>query len=110
MACDQQITSGPSAVISGYVEFDDAKRTDDNFFALHERLENLLDRRADLVTDKVAHRDEGAADSADCAPSWAARLSGMIRNQRPLDRAASVSYLRGVQKNQGLLSLAEYGS
>ena len=35
-----------------YVEFDDAKRTYDNFFALHERLENLLDRRVDLVTDK----------------------------------------------------------
>jgi hypothetical protein len=25
-----------------YVEFDDAKRTYDNFFALHERLEKLL--------------------------------------------------------------------
>lgn len=35
-----------------YVEFDDAKRTYDNFFALHERLEHLLDRRVDLVTDK----------------------------------------------------------
>ena len=35
-----------------YVEFDDAKRTYDNFFALHERLEKLLDRRVDLVTDK----------------------------------------------------------
>lgn len=35
-----------------YVEFDDAKRTYDNFFALHERLENLLNRRVDLVTDK----------------------------------------------------------
>jgi len=35
-----------------YLEFDDAKRTYDNFFALHERLENLLDRRVDLVTDK----------------------------------------------------------
>jgi predicted nucleotidyltransferase len=35
-----------------YVEFDDAKRTYDNFFALHERLENLLGRRVDLVTDK----------------------------------------------------------
>ena len=32
--------------------FDDAKRTYDNFFALHERLEKLLDRRVDLVTDK----------------------------------------------------------
>ena len=35
-----------------YVEFDDAKRTYDNFFALHELLENLLGRRVDLVTDK----------------------------------------------------------
>jgi len=35
-----------------YVEFDDAQRTYDNFFALHERLENLLGRRVDLVTDK----------------------------------------------------------
>lgn len=35
-----------------YVEFDDAKRTYDNFFALHERLEDLLQRRVDLVTDK----------------------------------------------------------
>ena len=35
-----------------YVEFEDAKRTYDNFFALHERLEALLDRRVDLVTDR----------------------------------------------------------
>lgn len=35
-----------------YVEFDDAKRNYDNFFALHERLESLLGRRVDLVTDK----------------------------------------------------------
>jgi hypothetical protein len=35
-----------------YVEFDNAKRTYDNFFALHERLEDLLGRRVDLVTDK----------------------------------------------------------
>ena len=35
-----------------YVEFDDTKRTYDNFFALHERLEKLLGRRVDLVTDK----------------------------------------------------------
>jgi len=35
-----------------YVEFDDARRTYDNFFTLHERLENLLGRRVDLVTDK----------------------------------------------------------
>ena len=35
-----------------YVEFDDAKRPYDSFFALHERLEKILDRRVDLVTDK----------------------------------------------------------
>jgi predicted nucleotidyltransferase len=35
-----------------YVEFDEAQRTYDNFFALHELLENLLGRRVDLVTDK----------------------------------------------------------
>lgn len=35
-----------------YVEFDDTRRTYDNFFALHERLEELLGRRVDLVTDK----------------------------------------------------------
>jgi hypothetical protein len=35
-----------------YVEFDEAMRTYDNFFALHERLETLLNRRVDLVTDK----------------------------------------------------------
>ena len=33
-----------------YVEFDDARRTYDNFFALHERLGALLGRRVDLVT------------------------------------------------------------
>ena len=36
-----------------YVEFDDEKRTYDNFFALHELLESLLGRRVDLVTDKA---------------------------------------------------------
>ncbi|MCK6557304.1 nucleotidyltransferase family protein [Candidatus Binatia bacterium] len=36
-----------------YVEFDDDKRTYDNFFALHELLESLLGRRVDLVTDKA---------------------------------------------------------
>ncbi len=35
-----------------YVEFDDARRTYDNFFALHELLESLFLRRVDLVTDK----------------------------------------------------------
>lgn len=35
-----------------YVEFDDGRRTYDNFFAMHELLENLLGRRVDLVTDK----------------------------------------------------------
>jgi uncharacterized protein len=36
-----------------YVEFDDAKRTYDNFFALHELLEKSFGRRVDLVTDKA---------------------------------------------------------
>ena len=36
-----------------YVEFDDEKRTYDNFFALHELLERVLGRRVDLVTDKA---------------------------------------------------------
>ena len=36
-----------------YVEFDDAKRTYDNLFALHELLETRLGRRVDLVTDKA---------------------------------------------------------
>ena len=36
-----------------YVEFEDAKRTYDNFFALHELLEDLFGRRVDLVTDKA---------------------------------------------------------
>jgi hypothetical protein len=35
-----------------YVEFDESQRTYDNFFALHERLESLLGRRVDLITDK----------------------------------------------------------
>ena len=35
-----------------YVEFEEGKRTYDNFFALHERLESLLGRPVDLVTDK----------------------------------------------------------
>jgi predicted nucleotidyltransferase len=36
-----------------FVEFEDEKRTYDNFFALHELLERLLGRRVDLVTDKA---------------------------------------------------------
>lgn len=36
-----------------YVEFDDDKRTFDNFFTLHELLEALLGRRVDLVTDRA---------------------------------------------------------
>jgi uncharacterized protein len=35
-----------------YVEFEDDKRTYDNFFALHELLEEAFGRRVDLVTDK----------------------------------------------------------
>lgn len=36
-----------------YVEFDDDKRTYDNFFALHELLEGALDRRVDPITAKA---------------------------------------------------------
>jgi len=42
-----------------YVEFDDHRRTYDNFFALHELLERLMGRRVDLVTDKAL--DDGKA-------------------------------------------------
>jgi predicted nucleotidyltransferase len=42
----------PDSDVDVYVEFDDPHRTYDNFFALHERLEELLGRRVDLVTDK----------------------------------------------------------
>lgn len=42
-----------SSDVDVYVEFDDAKRTYDNFFALHELLESSLGRRVDLVTDKA---------------------------------------------------------
>ena len=34
-----------------YMEFEEDKRTYDNFFALHELLEQVLGRRVDLVTD-----------------------------------------------------------
>lgn len=44
--------AGSDSDVDVYVEFDDSKRTYDNFFALHERLESLMDRRVDLVTDK----------------------------------------------------------
>ncbi|MGH7821192.1 MAG: nucleotidyltransferase family protein [Candidatus Binatia bacterium] len=36
-----------------FIEFEDDKRTYDNFFALHELLERLLGRGVDLVTDKA---------------------------------------------------------
>ncbi|MBI1784784.1 nucleotidyltransferase domain-containing protein [Candidatus Sumerlaeota bacterium] len=42
----------PGSDVDVYVEFDDAKRTYDNFFALHELLEGILGRRVDLVTDR----------------------------------------------------------
>jgi hypothetical protein len=45
-------SAGAESDVDVYVEFDDAKRTYDNFFALHERLETLLGRPVDLVTDK----------------------------------------------------------
>jgi uncharacterized protein len=35
-----------------YVEFDDSKRTYDNFFELCDLLERLSGRRVDLVTDR----------------------------------------------------------
>jgi len=34
------------------MEFEEDKRTYDNFFALHELLEQVVGRRVDLVTDK----------------------------------------------------------
>jgi predicted nucleotidyltransferase len=36
-----------------YVELEDDRRTYDTYFALHERLERLLGRRVDLVTDRA---------------------------------------------------------
>ena len=44
--------AGADSDVDVYVEFDEGKRTYDNFFALHELLESLLGRRVDLVTDK----------------------------------------------------------
>jgi predicted nucleotidyltransferase len=44
--------AGNDSDVDVYVEFEDSKRTYDNFFALHELLEKLLGRRVDLVTDK----------------------------------------------------------
>jgi len=45
--------AGEDSDVDVYVEFDDAKRTYDNLFALHELLETYLERRVDLVTDKA---------------------------------------------------------
>jgi uncharacterized protein len=45
--------AGEDSDVDVYVEFDDAKRTYENFFALHELLETSLGRRVDLVTDKA---------------------------------------------------------
>lgn len=36
-----------------FVEFAPGQRTYDNFFALHELLERLFERRVDLVTDQA---------------------------------------------------------
>ncbi len=44
--------AGNDSDVDVYVEFEDSARTYDNFFALHELLENLLGRHVDLVTDK----------------------------------------------------------
>lgn len=41
-----------------YVEFDDARRTYDNFFELHERLERLTGCRVDLVTDRALNASQ----------------------------------------------------
>ena len=43
----------PESDVDIHVEFDDSKRTYDNFFALHEVLEKFIGRRVDLVTDKA---------------------------------------------------------
>lgn len=45
-------TPRPESDVDVYVEFEEQMRTYDNFFALHELLEGLLQRRVDLVTDK----------------------------------------------------------
>ncbi len=42
----------PDSDVDVYVEFEEDKRTYDNFFALHELLEEVFGRRVDLVTDK----------------------------------------------------------
>ena len=44
--------AGDDSDVDVYVEFEEARRTYDNFFALHELLEKLFGRRVDLVTDK----------------------------------------------------------
>lgn len=44
--------AGDDSDVDVYVEFEEGKRTYDSFFALHETLEKLLERRVDLVTDK----------------------------------------------------------
>ncbi len=44
---------GDDSDVDVYVEFEEDQRTYDNFFALHERLEELLGRHVDLVTDKA---------------------------------------------------------
>lgn len=45
--------AGADSDLDVYVEFEEAQRTYDNFFALHERLERLTGRRVDLVTDRA---------------------------------------------------------
>ena len=45
--------AGADSDVDVYVEFEDDKRTYDNFYALHELLESLVGRRVDLVTDKA---------------------------------------------------------
>jgi predicted nucleotidyltransferase len=43
----------PDSDVDVYVEFDDAFRTYDNFYAAYELLEHAFGRRIDLVTDKA---------------------------------------------------------
>ena len=43
--------AGVDSDVDVYAEFEEDKRTHDNFCALHELLEQVLGRRVDLVTD-----------------------------------------------------------
>ena len=45
--------ASPESDVDVFVEFEEGQRTYDNFFALHELLEQVLDRPIDLVTDRA---------------------------------------------------------